>query len=278
MTTSTLHIVFCPSAAGSLTKALHDAGRKDRVVCHFDNLSLGPINPPDPPTRLTWLEQQLGYTDFEYVFTKGEAFWKEALSEEGRKAVWVSRRSAPEYTGFLEWLWRVDKLPCEVVDLTDMTVVLRRKDGNPTRPVRALSLALLSPEEIIDNRLFDRAELLGSTARDQYHSIWRRLRAEDAPLRVVNTDGLVSAPITFFDPLLLSCAQESWQKAARVVGEALAKWSDDALFQAGDLILSARIIALVELGVLEGRGNLMNIQQSEVRLPNQAPEGDAINA
>jgi hypothetical protein len=38
-------------------------------------------------------------------------------------------------------------------------------------------------------------------------------------------------------------------------------------FQAGDAILAARIIALVELGVLEARGNLMNIRQSEVRLP-----------
>jgi hypothetical protein len=39
--------------------------------------------------------------------------------------------------------------------------------------------------------------------------------------------------------------------------------------------LAARIIALVELGVLEGRGNLMNIRQGEVRLCSQAPNGDA---
>jgi Protein of unknown function len=147
-----------------------------------------------------------------------------------------------------------------------MTVVPRRKDGTPTRPVPALSLFLVSPEGIIDNGLFDRAEPLEPTARDQYRGIWRRLRAENAPLRVVNTDGLESAPISFFDPLLLSCAKSEWQKAARVVGEALAKWSDEALFQAGDGILSARIIALVELGRLEGRGNLSNIRQSEVRL------------
>jgi hypothetical protein len=34
--------------------------------------------------------------------------------------------------------------------------------------------------------------------------------------------------------------------------------------------LAARVIALVEAGVLEGRGDLWNIQQSDVRLPNQA--------
>ncbi len=37
-------------------------------------------------------------------------------------------------------------------------------------------------------------------------------------------------------------------------------------FQAGEMILGARIIALVEGGVLEGRGDLWNIQQSDIRL------------
>jgi hypothetical protein len=43
------------------------------------------------------------------------------------------------------------------------------------------------------------------------------------------------------------------------------------------MILAARIIALVELGVLEGRGDLSNIQGSEVRLSSQAlSDGSAI--
>ena len=39
-----------------------------------------------------------------------------------------------EYTGFLEWLWRLDGTPCEVVDLTDMTVLHRREDGDADGP------------------------------------------------------------------------------------------------------------------------------------------------
>jgi hypothetical protein len=49
-------------------------------------------------------------------------------------------------------------------------------------------------------------------------------------------------------------------------------------FQAGDGFLAARIIALVELGALEGRGNLTNIRQSEVRLRIQALTGGADTA
>jgi hypothetical protein len=37
-------------------------------------------------------------------------------------------------------------------------------------------------------------------------------------------------------------------------------------YQAGDWLLAARVIALVEAGVLERRGDRWNIHQSEVRL------------
>jgi hypothetical protein len=243
--------------------ALREVGREDSVACHLDNLALGPINPPDPQARLAWFEQELGWTGSEWVWASTEAFWNEALQKDVRKVAWISRRSAPEYTGFLEWLWRLDGSACEVVDLTDMTVVHRRKDGTPTGAMRALSLALLRPEAIIENGLLDSAEPLPQTAYEQYREIWQGLRAENAPLRVVGADGLRSAPITFFDPLLLSCAKVEWQRAARVVGEAMAK---DEFFQAGDEILSTRIIALVELGLLEGRGNPAKIRECEVRL------------
>ena len=77
-----------------------------------------------------------------------------------------------------------------------------------------------------------------------------------------------SAPITFFDSLLMSHATDEWQKVARIVGEALAAEWDDGIFQTGDLVLAARVNALVESGRLEYRGkNPLEMQFSEVRLP-----------
>jgi len=189
VTTSILHIVFSPSAAGCLRQALRDAGREDHVACHFDNLALGPINPPDPQTRLHWMEEELRYTGWEWVFAEEEAFWKAALVEDVRRVAWISRRSATEYCGFLEWLWRLGDLPCEVIDFTDMPVGGTRN--------RAFSLFLLFPEEIVDNGVWDRAQPLDAAARERYHGHWRQLRAENAPLRVVDAEGLRSAPITF---------------------------------------------------------------------------------
>jgi hypothetical protein len=257
VTTSSLHIVFSPSARASLNKALHDAGRTDRVVCNFDNLALGPINSPDSQTRLDWMEEELRCTGWEWVHAKEEAFWKAALAEEVRRVAWLSRRSAPEYCGFLEWLWRLGDLPCEVIDLT-MPIGNRRR-----------AFLLLEAEEIVSNRLWDRAVPLGVAARESHHGLWRRLRAENAPLRVVGAEGLRSAPITFFDQQLLSFTKPTWQKPARIIGEVIAEWVGppaDPYFQAGDGILAARVFALVEAGVLEGRGDLTDIRQSDVRL------------
>ena len=261
VTTSILHIVFSPSAAGSLKKALHDARRTDGVVSNFDDLALGPINPPDPQTRLHWLEEQLQYTGWEWVFAEDEAFWRAALAEDVRRVAWISRRSAPEYCAFLEWLWRLGDLPCEVIDLTDMPVGSRH---------RAFSLFLLHAEEIVDNGVWDRAQPLDAAARERHLGLWRRLRAENAPLRVVDADGLRSAPITFFDQQLLSFAKATWQKPARIIGAVIGEWvapwpSMEPYFQVGDGILAERIFALVEAGVLEGRGDLMDIRKSEVR-------------
>jgi hypothetical protein len=268
VTDGPLHIVFNASAAGELRKALREAGQEARVVRLFDNLAYGPINPPDPKVRQKWVELELGYTGFEKVFEETDVFWREALVEQGRKIAWMSRRSAPEYAGFLEWLWRLDELPCEVVDLTDMNLPGSSQRGPPTPPRPAISLALLTSHEILENGLIERAETLASATRELYRGGWQRLRAENAPLRVLNADGLTSAPITFFDLFLLSCATSSWQKTARVVGEALSREWDDMLLQAGDIVLFPRIRALVDLGLLEARGDLFDIQQSYVRLPD----------
>ena len=62
--------------------------------------------------------------------------------------------------------------------------------------------------------------------RDSYRNDWRRLRAENAPLRLVDGDKLVSAPITHFDDLVLSFVDADWKKGARIVGYSMMELSD----------------------------------------------------
>lgn len=265
MAASTLHVVFNPSAAAGLRDALRQAGRNDRVVGLFDSLSFGPINPPDPERRRKWVEKELGYTNWEEVVGEATSFWTEACSVRDRRVAWLSRRTTQEYAGFLEWLWRVGEEPIEVVDLTDAMVVAPK--NGPTKPHKAISLAMLHPHEIIDNNLLARAETLTPALRTQYRKLWEHLRNENAPMRVLTEEGLVSAPISFFDPLLLSHITQEWQKAAMVIGESQTEFWDTSLIQTGDLVLAGRLRALASAGVIESQGDLFQIRHSEVRLP-----------
>ncbi len=194
MTASVCHVVFNPSAAVGLRDALRQAGREERVVSLFDCLSFGPINPPDSSLRLQWVEKVLGYRGWEDVVGKETPFWSEALSVNNRKIGWLSRRSAQEYAGFLEWLWRLGEEPIEVVDLTDVVVA---ESNGPTKPRLAISLGLLPPRTILENDLPDRPEILNPILRARYRELWGRLKVENAPLRILSEGELVSARFHF---------------------------------------------------------------------------------
>jgi len=268
MAASTLHIVFNSSAAAGLRDALRQAGRDERVVGLSDCLSFGPINPPDPELRREWVETELDYAGWENVVSEATSFWSAALATSSRRVAWLSRRSAQEYAGFLEWLWRLDEEPIEVVDLTDVTVA--GNGAGLTERHFAISLGTLPPHKILQYELLDRTETLTAVLRAQYRELWGRLRTENAPLRILSEGELVSAPLSFFDPLLLSCSTPEWQKAARVIGEALSEFWETSVLQTGDLVLCARARALAGAGRLEFRGDLSNIQNSELRLPSRS--------
>jgi Protein of unknown function len=135
--------------------------------------------------------------------------------------------------------------------------------GSVTAPVA--SLAHIDFEDICDNDLFEQANPLPAATREKYQTLWRQLRAENAPLRILEGDALVSAPISFFDLLLMSQVSENWRKVARVVGMALLSQTEGRI---SDLFLAARVDALVASGRLERQGrSAVDMRHCEVRLP-----------
>jgi len=265
---SILHILFNPSAAASLREALGDAGHDERVIALPDCLSFGPIDPPDPALRNAWVEEQLGFSGWEEVGGQATAFWEEALSRTHQRIAWLTRRSTQEYTRFLELVWRLDDEPIEIVDLTD-ALVRAGKPGAPD-PYRVFTLAELPPATIRDTELWNFRQDLTPDMRDACREQWASLKAENAPLRILSNGELVSAPISSFDPSLLSCATAEWKKSARIIGEAICEsWTEG--MQTGDMVLIARARALVAAGRLECRGDVSDIHRSELRLP--AEEG-----
>jgi hypothetical protein len=268
MTRTVFHFVFTPSGAGCLVQALKKAGRDDQVIITFDDLSMGPIDPGDPSSRAKWVENELGRTDWEEIAANSERMWDEARFPDIRKIAWLTRRSAMEYAGFLDWLWRLGDTPCEVVDLSEVKVSYGPEHDPPRSPRLAMSLGMLHPDTICHDKLWDLAEPLQEATREQYRGLWQQLRSENAPLRVLDGDKLRSAPVSFFDSMLMSCVTEDWQKVARVIGQALVFRMDDCIIGPGDLFFTARINALVESGRLEIQGkSALEIHASQVRLP-----------
>jgi len=261
---STVHIVVGDSAGGVLGQALRSMRRGDRVLALDDDLSIGPIDPADPRARAAWMARELGYDIDDAYVTRVGRFWAEALAPAERRIAWMSRRSTRDYSGLLEWLWRLGDAACAIVDLTELRLPERCAEGPASYLSLVLSLGYLNPDQIEAMGLIDRAEPLSPAGRARYRDVWARLRAENAPLRVISETGLSSAPITFYDEELLSYATPAWRKVARVVGESLANQREFA--QCGDLFLAARVRALAEVGRLEARGNPLKMRFSEVRL------------
>jgi hypothetical protein len=269
MTKTAFHIAFSPSGAENLRDALRNAGRNDRVIGLSDDFRFGPINGDDPWLRSRWIKNELGLPGWDNTAAESEWFWQQALSPDHRMVAWLSRRSAREYTGFLEWLWRRGDQPCEIVDLTDLQLPQFSEHGSVTAPVA--NLAQIAFEEIYDDGPFEQTEVLSPPERRKYRALWRPLRDENAALRILKNDTMVSSPISFFDSALMSQASENWRKVARIVSMTL---HSEAEGHASDLFLAARVDTLVASGHLERQGRAaVDMRRCEVRLPRRRLTG-----
>jgi hypothetical protein len=270
MPEATTHIVFSDTFAASLSTALRELGCDDAIACLPDDLSFGPTNPSDPATRFKWIRKELApdLNDGSWQPNRITKFWKVAFAPAKRRIAWVSQRAASEYAGFLDFVSRSDNADCDLVAFDTDGVIRRGPNGHVTAG-RAICLSELPPYHLAVARYWDRAVKLDSAARERYRANWAQLRKENAPLRILSDHGMVSAPITYFDELLVSCTIDRWRKAARVIGEALCSFTDGPFSQVGDFFSAGRLRVLVQTGRLEGRGNLTGPRFSEVRLPNR---------
>jgi hypothetical protein len=241
-----LHVAFNPSFAGSLRLALKEAGRRDRVVCAFDDLALGPIASDDADERAAWIDNELGLEDWREVIDRGDDVLTASRSAAGGIIAWYSPNVASIASGFLWWLSQIGHRPCSII--------------------RANSLPRLQDPAIA--ALFGQEFPLSDRDRAAYRARWEQLRHENAPLRIVEGDDLVSAPIDHFDAALMANVSGEWQKMAKIVGTTLADQLETGVYRTSDLFLRARLVALAERGDLDWRGELWWMQKCELRLPS----------
>lgn len=257
-----LHIAPDDSAGGSLRRAVLDAGRDEGVLPCLDDLSCGPIDSDDPSARAAWWGH---FHEVSEVESDLKTFWGRVASTDDRLVVWFGRHSAQELAFFLALADRLGDRSYDIVDVTGLQWPFSRPDGSAamTKPASAASL-------IPTDRL---RTLLGSerpvTAqeRDEAHLHWRRLQVENAPFRIVTPTGLVSAPIDHFDPLLIERASTEWRRIVRVIADTMG-YNSEPYHQVGNVMLLARVVALIGEGKLLADGDPWDMFSCRVRLPD----------
>jgi hypothetical protein len=126
-------------------------------------------------------------------------------------------------------------------------------------------LSLLGPDAM--SGYLDQAAPLLAARRESSLALWRKLQVENAPLRVLGDNGLMSAPIEYFDPALLQHVTPEWQKMSLIVGRTLFDFFENGISQTDDIVLAARLAVLAEAGILEWRGDFSHMAHCEMRLP-----------
>jgi hypothetical protein len=255
-----LHVAPTSSAAGSLHRAILESGLSDNVIGFRDDLSCGPIASDDSSTRLAWWASVQEWDGPDIA-----AFWKRILSSPDRLVVWFSRHSAAEYAFYLCLAYHLGERPYEIIDVTGLQLPITLPGGEPGLSSPKLAVSLMPEDELAS--LFGKARTVTPQEREDAAQCWRRLKSEDAPFRIVTQSGLVSAPETIFDDLLLERATKKWRRVIRLIGDTMGH-DMEPFIQTGDVMLRARVVALVGEGKLIADGDPYDIRRCHVRLPD----------
>lgn len=229
-----LHVAFTELGAEILREALVLHGKSDDVIACPDFWQCGVL---EPAAREAWLREHLG-ADHARHQEAHAAFWSYPFAAT-KTVLWLTRRSAQEWTGCFEWLSRELSGDFQINDLTDICV-----NGRPA------VLHMLEPDDIIAAGLLDRMNTPSPFDLEWARAHWRDLNRDNAPLRIVRNGELVSAWEDEADRALMAHLEKRWKSAAIIIGETLCDDLEAWTFNFTDSFLAERLDALHTAGVI----------------------------
>ncbi len=258
-----VHVVHGRSSAKTLREALRSQGCEERVVGLPGDLNYGPIDPPDPNVRQAWIGAVLRCVPADDR-PDPEAPWTDATSAAVHPVFWVCMSNAGEQASFMEFAYRMAGRPFDIVDATGLDLVALDGVRSPN------SLGSMRRQDIIASDLGAKRRAFSRPESEAASASWLQLRRENAPFRIVRDGRLVSAPITYFDAVLLGLAEDEWEVVARLIGRSLHHLTfdvDPPGQGVSDIVLFGRVLALGDAGDLEIRGAGPGMRNLEVRRP-----------
>ena len=122
------------------------------------------------------------------------------------------------------------------------------------------SLAMTAAFQIKD--VLEQFKLIDKKGLTDWIDLWDRVKSEDGQLWILDKKGqLTVEETTYFDSFLISNCNESFQSAARVIGETLV----DVDFNIGDVYLNLRLKQLALEEKIEAQGKLLEMRDYTVR-------------
>lgn len=222
-------------------------GSEDEVISLTDCLAYGPISSGSFEDRSDWLDAHTPiWRGWDWIIPSAKHFLTTIRNWADNRLVWIALRSACEQSG-LQWCFEQTKIPAGPMIIADQPIRFKKDTAVP------LSLGELADEYVAD--LLDHAPRRAWPAERSSWNEWRRLRSENALLRIVADGCLRSVSPDYFDHLLLKHCSGDWQKWSRVVGNAMIDAMEQG-YHAGDALLLWRVRALAGSGQIECRGEL----------------------
>ncbi len=257
-----LHVAPGDSAGGSLLQAVRASGRNEQVIRHLDDLSCGPIASDDPLMREAWWAQVL---DEPIAGISLAAFRDRIADIDDHPVIWFGRHSAMELAFYLAWVDRLGDRPYDVVDVTGLELPFTLADGSGGMRPPAQAAWVVSSDGF--ESLLDHRRPITPAEREAAGRRWRELKQENAPFRIIAETGLVSAPIHYFDSLILEQAATKWHKVDYVIACTMGN-NCEPYWQVGSHMLLTRVVALVSQGRLIADGDPWEMRSCRVRLPD----------
>lgn len=218
-----LHICFSSSASGIIRRILRKRSRNEAVFTFIDDISVGPITDVCGEERKTWYLKYFAadMLETEQLWEDQIRFWSKTIISQDQLMVWLTRRSAAEYCGFLELLSLLpEKSEISLADFTS-----QKFDVGKTKEA-CISIGHLNEDNMETG--FKIQTVTNPSDWNQSLQMWNNLKCESAPLRIVEHDKLFSKPQDYFDLFLFQHLSGNWQKLYRVVGEAVvSSWEND---------------------------------------------------
>ena len=261
-----IHIVF-----GWMKRALIDSQLIDmnasQIISLKDNINIGPacdINEDkNILARKYWLQGFFGDNPYNDVILNSV--------EQDLKSIEAIVENAENIDKIFIW---TGYSPFEIISTARLIYHVSKLDkpifiaNYPNIPVKSFRGDIIYPKTLASTAAFqikdvlEQFKLIDKKGLTDWINLWDKVKTENGLLWILDKHGQITVEKTaYFDSFLLSNCNESFQSAARVIGETLV----DVGFNVGDVYLNLRLKQLALEEKIESRGSLMEMRDYEVR-------------